>query len=85
MEPADDGLGADILKLLGYAFVLGALVAWTLLGRSVDSGFTRKAGLWLAVGVVSTVGASTCAVLVAVKRAEARLATRLSDGARPPA
>lgn len=73
MTNADAGLSAEILKNFGYALVLGALVSWVLLARSVDDGFTTQAAIWLAAGVVTTVAAGTCAVVVAVKLAETRL------------
>lgn len=75
--PPDDGLSAEGLRLLGFSLVAVALLGWGLTLRELEGGFGPTAGLWLAVGVVATVSASCCAVLVAVKRDEARLMAHL--------
>jgi hypothetical protein len=75
-ETSDD-TGPTISQLWGAAWLLGAAatIAWIFLALELGRRrpWDTPAGSALAVGVVCTVAAAGCAVVLAVKAAEARL------------
>lgn len=75
--PRDDGLTPDMLRNLGLVLGLVAAFAWIKLPDEVAGGFDDRGAVWLGIGVVATVLSACCAVVVAVKRAEARTAATL--------